>query len=255
MLTAAKLSTLPGIAHGFFTRRGGVSEGIYSSLNTGLGSTDDRDNVAENRGRICDAVGVDRDRLATPYQVHSATAILTDTGWAPGTAPKGDAVVTATPGLAVAVGTADCGSLLFADADAGIVAAAHAGWRGALAGITDATIAAMEDLGAIRERIFVALGPMISQPSYEVGPEMRAQFLDADGLNKRFFIASARDSHFMFDLPGYLRHRLEHAGLDHIEDLARCTYREDALFFSYRRATHKGEPDYGRLMSAIAIVA
>ncbi|MEZ5838907.1 MAG: peptidoglycan editing factor PgeF [Hyphomicrobiales bacterium] len=252
-LTAPTLAH-PAIRHGFFTRRGGVSQGIYASLNCGLGSSDERTLVLENRGRVCDALGVARDRLATPYQVHSPDVLVTDHAWAPGEAPHADAVVTATPGLAVAVGTADCGPLLFADPIARVVGAAHAGWRGAIGGVGEATIEAMIGLGARRENIHLVLGPMISQPSYEVGPELFDRFAAADAGNADFFVPSGRPGHHMFDLPGYLARRLGKAGLASVTDLARCTYREEELFYSYRRVTHRGEPDYGRLLAAIAIV-
>ncbi|HOV03887.1 MAG TPA: peptidoglycan editing factor PgeF [Kaistiaceae bacterium] len=258
MQTDAEFLTAPtldhaGIRHGFFTRRGGVSDGIYRSLNCGLGSSDDRTLVLENRGRVCDALGVARDRLATPYQVHSPTALVTDRAWAPGEAPHADAVVTAMPGLAVAVGTADCGPLLFADPEARVVGAAHAGWRGAVSGVAEATIEAMISLGAARGRIHAVLGPMISQPSYEVGPELFERFVAEDPANAGHFAAAERAGHHMFDLPGYLARRLGKAGLASVTDLARCTYVEEELFYSFRRVTHRGEPDYGRLLAAIAI--
>lgn len=251
MILAPALAALPGIRHGFFTRAGGVSTGIYASLNIGLGSSDDRDAVLENRARVARALGLEADRLVTPYQVHSADAFVIET--ADGERPEGDAVVTARPGIALGVSTADCGPILFADPEAGVIGAAHAGWRGALRGVLEATITAMEGLGAERGRITAALGPMISADAYEVGPEFVARFLEADEASARFFVRSERAGHAMFDLPGYIANRLTTAGVGTVEDLALCTYADEARFFSYRRTTHRGEPDYGRLVAAIAL--
>lgn len=254
MLQAASLSALPGVRHAFFTREGGVSQGIYASLNGGIGSHDDRANVAENRARMAAALGVARFRLVTTYQIHSPTVLTVETPLPPDGRPQADGMVTRTPGLAIAVGTADCGSVLFADAGAGVVGAAHAGWRGAFTGVLEATLDAMERCGAERSRIAVALGPMISQPSYEVGPEFVARFDAADAANARFFMPSARAGHALFNLPGYIGARLAGAGVAQIEDLARCTYAEAEHFYSYRRSVHRGEPDYGRHLNAIALL-
>lgn len=243
---------LTGIAHGFFTREGGVSTGLYASLNCGTGSQDARDRVLENRARVTTALGVAADRLATPYQVHGTDVVTVETVWEPGHGPKADALVTDRPGIALGVGTADCGPILFADATAGVIGAAHAGWRGALAGVADSAIAAMEALGARRARIVAVLGPSISQANYEVGPELVAQFTQADPANARFFAPSSRDGHALFDLPGYTVARLKAAGVT-AADMGLCTYAEPARFYSYRRATHRGEPDYGRLISAIVL--
>ena len=251
-LTDAGLAALPGIRHGFFTRSGGVSDGIYASLNCGTGSSDDRARVLENRARVTATLGVAADRLATPYQVHGTDVAVVDAVWEPGQGPKADAVVTDRPGVALGVGTADCGPILLAEAEAGVVAAAHAGWRGALAGVAEAAIAAMERLGARRERIVAVLGPSISQANYEVGPELVARFTDDDPDNARFFVPSARDGHSLFDLPAYTVARLTAAGV-RAADMALCTYAEPERFYSYRRATHRGEPDYGRLISAIVL--
>ena len=252
-LTSDALSALPSIRHGFFTREGGVSDGIYASLNCGVGSLDDRAAVNENRARVTAALGVDPGRLATPHQVHSDVAVIVDAPWQTGAGPKADAVVTARPGLAVGVGTADCGPVLFADGEAGVVGAAHSGWKGAFTGILEATIDAMESLGARRERIVAVLGPTISRAAYEVGPEFRARFLNADAANARYFEPSTREEHHLFDLPAYIGARLGASGISRFEDLALCTYADEARFFSYRRTTHRGEPDYGRLLHAIAI--
>ena len=256
-MTAARplthdLLTLPGISHGFFTREGGVSTGLYASLNCGVGSSDERAHVVENRARVTQALGVAPDRLATPYQVHGTSAVIVETAWEPGQGPRADAVVTNRPGVAVGVGTADCGPILLADATAGVVGAAHAGWRGALAGVAEAAIEAMVVLGARRERIIAVLGPSISQANYEVGPELVGHFTDADPANERFFVPSERPRHSLFDLPGYTIARLKAAGVT-AANLNLCTYADETRFYSYRRATHRGEADYGRLISAITI--
>jgi YfiH family protein len=252
-LQAHGLAALGGIRHAFFTRAGGVSQGIYASLNGGVGSNDDRANVAENRARMAAALGVGREALLSAYQVHSADVVVAETPWTPEARPRVDAIVTRVPGLAISVSTADCGPVLLADADARVIGAAHAGWRGALAGVTDATIAAMERLGASRSRIVAALGPMISQPNYEVGAELVERFRAADAGNARFFRPAARPGHALFDLPGYVAARLAAARIGRIEDLAACTYADPARFYSFRRTTHRGEPDYGRHINAIAL--
>lgn len=255
MIVADALA-LPGIAHGFFTREGGVSTGIYDSLNIGLGSSDARDAVLENRARVAERLGVGRDRLVMPYQVHSPDVAVVEAPWTPGAgAPKVDAVVTATPGLAIGVSTADCGPILFADAQARVVGAAHAGWKGAIGGVIEATLDAMEGLGASTPRIVAVLGPTISPRSYEVGPEFVARFEAEDADNVRWFRPSGKAGHMMFDLPGYILARLRRAGVETAENLDLCTYADEARFFSFRRATHRGEPDYGRLVSAIALAA
>ena len=252
-LQAASLSALPGISHAFFTREGGVSGGLYASLNAGQGSGDTADHVRENRARMAAALGVRPERLITAYQIHSPDVIVAEQPWTGETRPQADAIVTRAPGLAVGVSTADCGPVLLADPEAGVVAAAHAGWRGALTGIVETTIATMERLGAERSRIVAAIGPMIRQPNYEVGPELIARFRAADPDNERFFAPAPRDGHAMFDLAGYIAGELNRAGVEHVDDLALCTY-GDARFFSYRRATHRAEPDYGRHINAIALV-
>jgi polyphenol oxidase len=246
---------LPGVRHAFFTRRGGVSTGIYAALNTGIGSRDERAAVLENRARAAAHLGVPADRLATPYQIHSADVALVEDAWGPGLGPKADAVATAQPGMAVGVGTADCGPILFAEPQARVVAAAHAGWKGAAGGVLEATLEAMERLGARRERIVAVLGPTISVEAYEVGPEFVERFRAEDSRNERFFRPSARADHAMFDLPAYIAARLTTAGVGTAKALNLCTYADEARFFSYRRATHRGEPDYGRLLSAIALDA
>jgi hypothetical protein len=252
-LQAHTLATLAGIRHGFFTRAGGVSGGVYASLNAGVGSNDAPESVAENRARMAAALGVAPDRFLTCYQIHSPDVVVAVEPWAAQERPRADAIVTAAPGLAIGISTADCGPVLFADAQARVIGAAHAGWRGALAGVTDETIAAMERLGAARARIVAALGPMIRQPNYEVGAELRDRFIAADPANGRFFRAADRDKHFMFSLAGYIVARLAAAGIGTIEDLDACTYADEAKFFSYRRMTHRGEADYGRHVNAIVL--
>jgi hypothetical protein len=252
-LEACSLSALPGIRHAFFTRAGGVSEGIYASLNAGVGSQDDPEKVAENRARMAAAMGVQPQSLLTCYQIHSPEVVIAKTPWAPAARPRADAIVTNRPGLAIAVGTADCGPVLLADAQAQVIGAAHAGWRGAFTGVVEATIAAMERLGADRERIVAALGPMIRQPCYEVGSEFVARLLAADPANDRFIRPAARAEHGLFDLAGYIAARLTAAGIHCIEDVDRCTYADAQSFFSYRRSVHRGEVDYGRHLNAIAL--
>ncbi|WP_150523918.1 peptidoglycan editing factor PgeF [Roseibium sediminis] len=243
----------PGIVHGFFTRQGGVSDGIYASRNVGLGSNDDRDKVLENRKRIANALGTEADRLATPYQIHSADVITLAEPFSENDDRKADALVTNQKGLAIGILTADCGPVLFADAEAGVVGAAHAGWKGAIGGILQNTISAMEALGARRGRISAILGPTISQAAYEVGPEFHERFLDANSGYTRFFNVSEKPDHYMFNLPAFIRLQLETAGVSIAGDIGLCTYCDEERFFSYRRTTHRNEPDYGRQISAIMI--
>ncbi len=253
MLQSVLLANLDGIRHAFFTRAGGVSQGVYASLNGGTGSNDAIERIVENRARMAAALGVPAVRLLTAYQIHSPDVVVVEEPWTPDRRPRADAIVTKTPRLAVGVSTADCGPLLFADADAGIIGAAHAGWRGALSGVIEATLAAMEKLGADRARIAAALGPTISQPNYEVGPEFIARFTATDADNERFFATSPKAGHATFDLPGYITSRVEAAGIKNFENLGLCTYAEPERFFSYRRTTHRNEPDYGRHINAIAL--
>ena len=253
MLQASSLARLAPIRHAFFTRSGGVSQGVYATLNGGTGSNDVPDKIAENRARMATILGVTADRLLTAYQIHSPDVVVVEEPWTHDTRPRADAIVTKTPRIAIGVSTADCGPLLFADSQAGVIGAAHAGWRGALAGVIEATVAAMEKLGAERARTAAALGPTISQPNYEVGPELIARFVAADADNARFFAASAKVGHAMFDLPGYIATRIARAGIANFEDLGLCTYAEPDRFFSFRRATHRNEPDYGRHINAIAL--
>jgi YfiH family protein len=252
-LQAPALAALAGIRHAFFTREGGVSDGVYASLNGGPGSDDAPAKVAENRARMAAALGVAPDRLLTAYQIHSPDVVTVERPWEPQQRPRADAIVTRVPGLAIGVTTADCGPVLLADETAGVIGAAHAGWRGAATGVIEATIAAMERCGADRARIAAALGPMIRQANYEVGPEFVARFQADDGTNARFFQPAARPGHALFDLPGYIAARLTAAGIARVEDVGHCTYADAARFFSYRRSTHRQEPDYGRHINAIAL--
>jgi YfiH family protein len=253
MLKARSLAALGGIRHAFFTRKGGVSAGFYASLNGGVGSDDRPERVAENRARMAAALAVEPDHLITAYQIHSAEVVVAEAPWPADKRPRADGIVTSVPGLAIGISTADCGPVLLADRDAGIVGTAHAGWRGALNGVLEATIATMEEHGARRGRMVAALGPMIRQANYEVGPELVEKFVAADAGNARFFAAAERPGHAQFDLPGYIVERLTRAGLNHVEDLGHCTYADPAHFYSYRRATHRAESDYGRHISAIAL--
>jgi len=252
-LQARGLSRLPGICHGFFTRRGGVSTGLYAALNCGLGSHDDPAAVGENRARVARALGVEPAALVTLYQVHSTTVVVLDRPTPRQLLPKADALVTKTPGLAVGAMAADCAPVLLADAHARVVAAAHAGWRGARAGVLEAVVAAMERLGAERAAIHAAIGPCISQRAYQVGDEFEAEFLRQEAANARFFARSSAAARPHFDLPGYVAHRLEALGLAAVEQRSPCTYESEALFFSYRRATLRSESDYGRQISAITV--
>jgi hypothetical protein len=242
-----------GIRHAFFTRHGGVSGGLYASLNGGLGSHDDPALVAANRARMASVLKVAPDRLMTAFQIHSAEVAVVDAPWQAAARPRADAIVTARPGLAVGVTTADCGPILFADTEAKVVGAAHAGWRGALGGIIEATLAAMERLGANRARICAVLGPTISRANYEVGSDLMARFRAEDPGAERFFAPAARAAHAQFDLPAYIVARLRRAGVGTVGDLGLCTYADADRFYSYRRSTHRGEPDYGRHISAIVL--
>jgi YfiH family protein len=253
MLQARLLSGFSGIRHAFFTRAGGVSTGIYESLNSGVGSNDAPENVAENRARMAASLGVAPERFLTAYQVHSPTVVVAEGPWSGAERPRADAIVTRVPGLAIGVSTADCGPVLLADPTARVIGAAHAGWRGALTGVIEATIAAMETLGARRSRIAAAAGPMIRQPNYEVGQDLLDRFVAADADSARFFIPAQRPGHAMFDLAGYVVSRLERASIGEIEDVGFCTYADPARFYSYRRATHRAEPDYGRHVNAIVL--
>jgi YfiH family protein len=253
-ITADCLADIGGIAHGFFTREGGVSEGIYGALNCGAGSRDDRARVIENRARVAALLGTSGERLVTCHQVHSADAIVVTEPWPMGQNPKADGLVTNVPGIALGALAADCAPVLFADPDARVIGATHAGWKGALGGVLEATIAAMTALGARPSRIRSALGPCIGPDAYEVGPEFEARFVAADPTFGRFFRRACAEGRPYFDLPGFILERLARAGLDTVENCTACTYSDEDRLFSYRRATHRGEPDYGRQASAIVLL-
>jgi YfiH family protein len=243
---------LEGVPHGFLGRRGGVSEGVCAGLNVGLGSDDDRAAIAENRRRAIEAVAPGA-KLVTVHQVHSADVVVAEAPWSDDGRPRADAMVADRPGLALGILTADCAPVLLADREAGVIGAAHAGWKGALAGVVEAIVAAMERLGADRARIAAAVGPCIARKSYEVDESLLRRFLDADPENERFFVAGERPGHHQFDLEAYVISRLAAAGLGRIEALGEDTYSQPDRFFSLRRATHRGEPDYGRQVSLIAL--
>ena len=246
---AANLAAEPGLAHGFFTREGGVSTGVYASLNCGPGSRDDAAAVAENRARAMAALAPGA-QLVTLAQIHSPNVHVVGGDWDFAARREGDGLVTTTAGVALGILTADCTPVLFADPQARVIGAAHAGWKGAVGGVLEATIAAMERLGAKKERLVAAIGPTISQANYEVGQDLRDRF---GGDDARFFVAAERQGHFRFDLPGYVAHRLKQAGVANVSDLALCTYPPENGLFSYRRTTHRGEADYGRELSAIVL--
>ena len=246
-----KASLLEGVPHGFVGRRGGVSEGICSGLNVGLGSGDDREAIRENRRRAVEAVAPGAARV-TLHQVHSATAIPAVEPFPNDARPKADALVTDRPGLLLGILTADCTPVLFADRSAGVVGAAHAGWKGAIGGVIGSTVEAMERLGADRSRLVAAVGPTIARKSYEVDEGFFRRFVSEASDHERFF-ASGKPGHYQFDLEGFVVSRLAEAGLTRIEALGLDTYSNPDRFFSYRRATHRGEPDYGRRISAIAL--
>jgi hypothetical protein len=253
MIQAEPLQDCPRVRHGFFTRQGGVSSGIYASLNCGYGSNDQAANVTENRRRALALVGLPVEALATTYQIHSADVAEVMEPWPLEARPRVDAMVTTRPGVALGIATADCAPVLLADPMAGVVGAAHAGWRGAVNGVIEAVVQSMVERGATSAHMRAAVGPCIAQASYEVGPEFPQPFLKQDPENRRFFILSKRTGHFMFDLPGYVVSRLQRLGIDTAVSVARDTCAEADLFFSYRRTTLAGEKDYGRGLSVIAL--
>ena len=246
------LSAIPGLRHAFFTREGGVSDGVYAGLNGGLGSNDDPAHVRENRRRMADQMGVAPEHFLSVHQIHSPDVVVATGPWPSEVRPRADAIVTRTEGIAIGVTTADCGPILFADPAARVIGAAHAGWKGALTGVLESTIEAMVKLGADRGSMVVAIGPLIRQNSYEVGSEFVERFLAADAGNATFFIPSSRAGHSMFDLAGFIRMRLERAGVLMIDDIGVDTY-SDERFYSYRRSVHRKEPDYGRHVHAIVL--
>jgi YfiH family protein len=246
-----KAGALEGVAHGFLGRRGGVSQGVCAGLNVGWGSTDDRDAIAENRRRAVEAVAPGA-RLVTVHQVHSGDAVYATQPWPDDARPHCDALVTDRPGLALGILTADCAPVLLADREAGVVGAAHAGWKGAFLGVVESTVAEMEKLGASRARIAAAVGPCIARRSYEVDDAFLRRFAEAEPENERFFSAG-REGHHQFDLEGFVLSRLAAAGLARVEALGQDTYSQPDVFYSYRRSTHRGEPSYGRQIALIAL--
>ena len=252
MFCASTLESCDGIRHGFFTRQGGVSKGVYGSLNCGLGSGDDAENVRRNRALVAETLGVPHERLLTLYQIHSATAVIVDQRWNSDVA-EADALVTRTPGLAIGALTADCAPVLFCDPEARVIAAAHAGWRGALLGIVEATVASMEELSAKPERMVAVIGPTISQRAYEVGSDYVERFLAEEPESSSFFMTDDSSGEPHFDLAGYVAERLARAGVGTVSDLGLCTYCDETRLFSYRRSQHHGEEDSGRQISAIVL--
>ena len=253
MIQADALRDCARIRHGFFTRQGGVSAGIYASLNCGYGSNDAPANVTENRRRALALIGLPPEALATTYQIHSADVVEVTKPWPLEARPRVDAMVTTRPGVALGIATADCVPVLLADAEAGVIGAAHAGWRGAVTGVVEAVVHSMVERGAEPGRMRAVVGPCIAQASYEVGPEFPQPFLQQDPENRRFFVPSKRAGHFMFDLPGYVVSRLRRLGIGGAVSVGRDTCAEADLFFSYRRTTLAGEKDYGRGLSVIAL--
>jgi YfiH family protein len=253
MITLSVLDGHPSIRHAFFTRDGGVSDGIYASLNCGFGSGDDQGRVGRNREIAASRLGLAADRLVSCHQVHGTATITVERPWRREDNPRADGMVTAVPGIALGVLAADCAPVLFADPQARVIGAAHGGWRGALSGVMEATVAAMTALGGRAERIRAGIGPCIAQPSYEVGPEFEARFGAEDPSSGAFFRAAPKTGHFLFDLPGYIAHRLSRLGLAAVEQAPHDTAAEEELFFSYRRACRRGEPDYGRGLAAISL--
>ncbi|HBD92093.1 MAG: polyphenol oxidase [Rhodobacteraceae bacterium GWE1_64_9] len=251
MLEIITSDALGPVKHGFFTRRGGASSGIFSGLNCGTGSSDLAEVVEINRARVADAMGAGIAQLVTVHQVHSPDVVAVSAPHS-GPLPKADGMVTATPGLVLGVLTADCQPVLFADPAAGVIGAAHAGWRGSKEGVLESVLDAMETLGARRENTTAVIGPTISQTAYEVGPEFLYEFLDDDAESARFF-AQGEGDRALFDLPGYALWRLRRAGIGHAEWTRHCTYRDPDRFYSFRRTTHQREADYGRLISCIRL--
>lgn len=252
-IAARALTDLKNIRHGFFGREGGVSEGVYKGLNCGAGSKDDPRAVRENREIAAATLALPGTALLSLFQHHSTEVVTVEGAWSANEHPRADAMVTAISGLGLGILTADCAPVLLADAAAGVIGAAHAGWKGALGGVLEATIVAMEALGAKRENMSAAVGPAIAQASYEVGPEFHAAFLDSNSAHAGFFQPALRPDHYQFDLSGFCLMRLRQAGIPRVEDLALDTYAAEARFYSYRRNCHQGIQDYGRLLSAITL--
>jgi YfiH family protein len=253
MITLSALNEVNRIRHAFFTREGGVSQGIYTSLNCGPGSRDDGEAVTANRARAMAMLDLPPEALVTVHQIHSPDVVVVDGPWAEGQRPQADAMVTTTPGLALGILTADCAPVLFTDRRGTVVAAAHAGWKGAIGGVLDSTLDKMAALGAQKKNIVAAIGPCIGQRSYEVGAEFPAPFLAETAENRDFFAPSRREGHYLFDLPGYVSRKLSRLGVVEVTRVPADTCRDEARFFSYRRTTLRGEPDYGRQLSIIML--
>lgn len=253
-LRSALLSDASGVSHGFWGKTGGVSGGVYASLNCGYGSGDDVELVRQNRARVARDLGADEGRLLTVYQIHSADAVVVDTPWSREHAPHADGMATNVRGIALGVLAADCAPVLFADPEAGVIGSAHAGWQGAFKGVIEGVVRQMESLGARRQAIKACVGPCISQANYEVGPEFVDRILAETPAHAAYFVPSTKAGHSMFDLPSFVMRRLEQAGVGHVEALAQCTYADEAGFFSFRRTTHRKEAAYGRNISAIMMV-
>lgn len=253
-LRADNLSNLPGVAHGFFGRSGGASTGIFASLNCGPGSGDEREKVIENRCRTLRALTESpRAQLLTLYQIHSSAAVIVTEAWDFGNRPQADAMVTNVSGIALGILTADCAPVLLADAEANVIGAAHAGWKGAVTGVIASAVSAMEQLGAERRHMTAAIGPCISQNNYEIGEKLRDMFLAANPANAAFFLPSNRGGHWRFDLQAFVARQLKQLDVKSVERISGCTYAQEKDFFSFRRATHRGEKDYGRQLSAILL--
>ncbi|MBC7906227.1 MAG: peptidoglycan editing factor PgeF [Rhodospirillaceae bacterium] len=253
MITLSALNEVNRIRHAFFTREGGVSQGIYASLNCGPGSKDDPKAVSENRARAMAMVDMPPEALITVHQTHTPDVVVVDGPWAEGGRPVADAMVTVTPGLALGILTADCAPVLFADRRGQVVGAAHSGWKGAIGGVLENTLDKMVALGANKKNIVAAIGPCIGQRSYEVGPDFPAPFLAEEPMNRDFFAPSAKPGHYLFDLPGYVSRKLSRLGIQDVTRVPADTLRDEARFFSYRRTTLRAEPDYGRQLSMIML--
>lgn len=256
MITAAAASALnqvDGVRHGFVERTGGVSNGIYASLNCGRGSDDDSAAVTTNRRRVAAKFGIDEPSLLTLYQIHSARVELVSKPWAPADAPRADAMVTTKRGIGLGILTADCAPVLFADLNGRVVGCAHAGWRGAFGGVLENTVEEMINQGADKDSILASIGPCISQAAYEVGADFRSEFVMTHAAHERFFVRGRREGHWQFDLVGFVETRLRSIGVHVSREAALCTYENDSKFFSYRRTTHQGEEDYGRQISVIML--
>jgi polyphenol oxidase len=250
-----EIEKISGVRHGFFSRLGGTSAGLYDSLNCAWSAkTDDAAHVAENRARVARELGIAPENLATVSQVHSPTVVNVTQAWARGQAPQADGLVTATPGIAIGVLTADCAPVLFASRKGDVIGAAHAGWKGAVTGVLENTVVEMEKLGADRRDIVAAIGPCIGPQSYEVGPDFMQPFLEQDAGNAKFFAAATKPGHMIFNLPAYAAHRLRLAGVDEVHDTATDTLSDEKTYFSYRRSCLRQEADYGRQLSVIALV-